>query len=279
MPDTAEELEALASKYAGDMNKAVRRVIASVGKPRMEKSVKLLESELAEVMGRAHMAGRVSVLRTVASAAPGVLAAKGIPKTAVAVTRMSTRELLRRVPMVAESAMDVTRLIEQGAFTAARASTQSIVQRVQLVIADSLEQGQPTPDTSALLADTEAWSRAYSENVVRTTQSRAYDDGAVTMTSNPAVRVVVPAFRFDATRDSNVRPNHWAAHGFIAAVDSPEWLRRGLIPPLGFQCRCVRSFVTRSKLKRMGLIDKNGRVITHRPRSINAAGPDQGFTQ
>ena len=93
--------------------------------------------------------------------------------------------------------------------------------------------------------------------------------------SQPYGFTVTPAFRFDATRDTHTRPNHMAANGFIAAIDDPEWDR--VSPPLGFRCRCAKSLVTRSQLRRLGLLREDGTVITHRPRGFGAAGPDPGF--
>ena len=42
---------------------------------------------------------------------------------------------------------------------------------------------------------------------------------------------------FLATLDDNVRENHRAADGLIAAPEDPVW--NSLSPPLGHNCRCT----------------------------------------
>lgn len=122
----------------------------------------------------------------------------------------------------------------------------------------------------------DGWTDAYAENVFRTTGATVYTAGRFTQASDPAVRKVIPAFRFAAIRDADVRPNHWAANGLVAGVEDPIWDR--FSPPLGHNCRCDLVMVDRFDLEKMGLLDKTGNVTRYVPHTFAAAHPDPGFS-
>jgi SPP1 gp7 family putative phage head morphogenesis protein len=119
------------------------------------------------------------------------------------------------------------------------------------------------------------WTRSYAENVFRTTGATCYSAGRFKQLSDPDVKHTIPGLQFSAVRDADVRPNHAAAHGLIAAVDDPIWQR--LSPPLGFNCRCDLVLKDRFELQKHGLLDKNGQVIRYLPYSYSEAHPDPGF--
>lgn len=122
----------------------------------------------------------------------------------------------------------------------------------------------------------EGWSRAYAENIFRTTGATVYTAGRFQQVSDPAVKKVIPAFRFSAVRDADVRDNHAAAHGLVAGVDDPIWDR--FAPPLGFNCRCDLVMVDRYDLEKLGLLDKHGNVTRWTPASFAYAHADPGFS-
>ena len=285
-----DDLDRLAAEALVGMREAIRRVSKAaadaargVGGPtQMVNATKGLAAEIADAVTLANLTGRARTIEAARSVAGEALELGLLPPEQIPIPQagrgltQSARALLKREPLLAESAAEVPALIESGAFTAARASTQEIADRVHKAIADSLATGDPTATTARILADTEAWTDAYAETVVRTNQSRAYTDGVTEMAEKPGVRAVTPAFRYDATRDSATRPNHRAGDGLIMATDDPAW--RDHKPPFGFNCRCVISLVTRSQLSRMGLINEDtGDVVPHFPRGFAAHVPDEGF--
>lgn len=280
------DLDAMAAESIAGMIAAIRRVAAVAGPAsspfELTAATEALAAEMTDMMTLANLSGRARTIRAARAVASEAVDAalvhpdlSPIPQPPTRGMKRSARALLNKEPALARSAAEVPALVERGAFTLARGATEATVRRVQKVLVRSLNEGEPTATTARILADTENWTSSYAENVVRTNQARAYDEGAEQMALDPAIADVTPAFRFDATRDTHTRPNHRAAHGFIAAVGDPEW--EGYRPPLGFGCRCVRSLVTRSQLRRMGLIDESGAVIKHYPRGFANAGADPGF--
>ncbi|MEY4534393.1 MAG: hypothetical protein RLZZ246_711 [Planctomycetota bacterium] len=117
------------------------------------------------------------------------------------------------------------------------------------------------------------WSEAYARMVFRTNVNTAVTAGRFRQAQDPDIRDVVPAFRFDAVGDSDTRDNHDAADGMILRVDNPAW--NNLAPPLGYNCRCQVSHVSRVELELAGRIDRSGRVIESRIPA--GAFPDPGF--
>lgn len=117
------------------------------------------------------------------------------------------------------------------------------------------------------------WAEAYGRMTFRTNVNTAVTAGRFRQARDPDIRAVVPAFRFDAVGDGDTRDNHDEADGIILSVDNPEWAR--IAPPLGYNCRCMVSHVTRVELERAGRIGRDGRVIESRVPS--GAFPDAGF--
>jgi len=117
------------------------------------------------------------------------------------------------------------------------------------------------------------WSASYGRMVFRTNVNTAVTAGRFRQARDPDIKAVVPAFRFDAVGDGDTRDNHGAADGIILSVDNPEWAR--IAPPLGYNCRCQVSHVTRVELQLAGRIGRDGRVIESRVPS--SAFPDAGF--
>jgi SPP1 gp7 family putative phage head morphogenesis protein len=155
----------------------------------------------------------------------------------------------------------------------------SIMKRVDKFVADALRRGETEPSATKLLADTEGWRQSYATTVYRTNVGNAFAAGQWAEASKPAFKRIFPAFKYDATLDSDTRPNHGAASGFIADVDDPAWDR--FAPPLGFNCRCVLVSQTERQLRQRGLIDAEGRVTPYIPPRMaqGEAFPDPGFVK
>jgi SPP1 gp7 family putative phage head morphogenesis protein len=117
------------------------------------------------------------------------------------------------------------------------------------------------------------WSEGYARMAFRTNINTAITAGRFRQVQDPDIREVVPAFRYDAVGDRDTRDNHRAANGLIMAVDNPAWGQ--IAPPLGHNCRCSLSLVSVPMLRRMGRIDRAGRVQSDRVPA--GAHPDPGF--
>ena len=196
-------------------------------------------------------------------------------------------DMLARVPVTLREAAERTgrRISEvysqQRAIAFARATTEAVTKRAQELIVQAMREGwtegeagqRLVLEVSKIKEQTETWTAAYAKTAFRTNVNAAVTAGRFQQAQDPAVRHVVPAFRFDAVGDSDTRPNHGAADGRIWSVDNPVWLR--LAPPLGFNCRCSVQLVTRPELRRMGRLTPDGQVIEDAVPP--GAFPDPGF--
>lgn len=157
----------------------------------------------------------------------------------------------------------------------------AVTQRVQALIAEAIKEGIPEAESGRLIQlgveevrkRTEAWTASYAKMAFRTNVNTAVTAGRFRQVQDPAVRKVIPAFRFDAVGDSDTRDNHRAADGIILKVDNPEWNK--IAPPLGYNCRCQVSFVGTPELRRLGRVTQTGDVREDRVPS--GAHPDPGF--
>lgn len=163
----------------------------------------------------------------------------------------------------------------------ARSAELAVTERVQKLIVDAMVRGVSEPhvardivkDVNFVRTETEAWSESYARMAFRTNLNTAVTDGKFRQAQDPAVRAVVPAFRYDAVNDRDTRPNHAAADGLIFSVDSAVWSK--MKPPAGWNCRCTIVAVTRPQLRRMGRLTESGDVIEDVLPA--AAHPDPGF--
>lgn len=185
--------------------------------------------------------------------------------------------LLDREPRLASTAEEAMRIYdEEYGFTLASASSEQVLEHVQNAIASAMLDGATRDQARQQLLDAaegEGWTNAYADNVWRTNSASGYLAGRVREARSPEIRSATPGFRFQATLDSDVRPNHAAAHGFVAHQDDPVWA--DLTPPLGFNCRCNLALVTRRELVAAGAISPDGEAIPQRPPQD--AGADPGF--
>lgn len=195
------------------------------------------------------------------------------------------QDLYDREPYAAEAGI-VPRSIQDvwanHGFALAKSSSLEITKQVQQVLGQIYRHGEfNTPRMGrdviqSVIGRMQGWSNAYAENIMRTTGATVYTAGRFIQVSDPAVKRVIPAFRYSAVRDADVRDNHAAAHGLTAGVDDPIWDR--FAPPLGFNCRCDLVMVDASELRKSGLLDKHGNVTRWTPATFAYAHPDPGFS-
>ena len=148
------------------------------------------------------------------------------------------RDLTRRDPRLASSAAEVSQIYAEHGFAAVHASSDVILERVRQQIA-SVMAGSNVADVIAVVQALEGWTRNYAGTVVRTNLTTAYAAGRWEQLKDPDVRQTIPALRYvsvqepwDPKTKRGTRPNHRAAHGFVAAPDDPAW--KDLAPPLGY---------------------------------------------
>jgi SPP1 gp7 family putative phage head morphogenesis protein len=189
-------------------------------------------------------------------------------------------DLLERDPRLAVGWLEVQRVYtrERG-FSLARSLDETITDRIQIIIAQAIREGQsPTRTQEGILEAAQGnalpFTRGYVETVYRTNANTAYNAGRMRQARDPAVRAVTPGFRYDAVGDADTRKNHRAMDGVVAAQDDPIWSTCS--PPLGYNCRCVLALATRSELRREGVI-RDGR--TFQVSKPPDAGPDEGFAK
>lgn len=186
------------------------------------------------------------------------------------------RDMIARDPRLAQSAEAVAALYrERHAFAMARSSEEVLTARIQEMIARFMRRGATVPSASEQIAEVGDFTRAYAETVYRTNLATAYEQGRRQQALDPDIEEVVPALRFSAVLDSDVRANHAAADGLIASTRDAVW--GAFTPPIGYNCRCTTEFVDRWELEQMGLLMRNGQVRTHFPATFASAFPDKGF--
>lgn len=187
-------------------------------------------------------------------------------------------DIIRREPALAKSAEAVADLYRKGpVFALAKSVEMNITREVQGIIRDHLDSGKATEiSIREIMAKSEDFTRSYADTVVRTNANTAATEGRFAQVRDPDVRRIVPAFKFVAVVDYDVRrgrpedhgENHRAAHGAIAGVDDPIWLR--IAPPAGYGCRCSVVMVTKYELRRLGLLREDGGVTRRLSPGIEA---------
>lgn len=151
-----------------------------------------------------------------------------------------------------------------------RSAEEAVTEAAQNFVARALREGIPAGEAGRALAMTanevstrsEPWSEAYSRMAFRTNVNTAVTAGRFRQAQDPDIRAVIPAFRFDAVMDSDVRDNHAAANGIVMAIDNLEWRR--IAPPLGYNCRCQVALVSVLELESAGRLRADGSIVESR---------------
>ena len=235
MIDATEELEKFLDKSAEPFVESIERLAASlVNGKGYDRAISELAERLKRTLAIANLNGRRLVWREVEQAT--VDAHFGLTETLTDTLAFleAIADLVKREPRLAPSAALVAKLYStEKAFAMAESVSVVVTKKVQDVIAKSMEEGAPSREAEAVIATMGPWTRSYAENVYQTNVSNAYAEGRIEQAKDPSVKAATPAFLFVAMDDQRVRPNHWAANGFIAGVDDPIW--KQMRPPLGYR--------------------------------------------
>lgn len=211
-----------------------------------------------------HVAGAVAMLKAWGPALPVVDF-----KEAIA-------EILNRKPELAKGYKAVQDVYaERHGFAMAKSTDMAVTTRVQALISEHIKGGKVLPSPRQALDALGDWTRAYSDTVYETNVKTAYTAGMWQRLETPEVARVLPGARFVSALMVTSRPNHTAAHGFMASTDAPEW--NYLSPPLGYRCHCTVREISIFEARERGILDPNGRLVTVRPAGFEKAAPDEGF--
>lgn len=168
-----------------------------------------------------------------------------------------------------------------GRIAFVRAAEESVTKKAQEIIGKAVADGVGANEAGRLLSGgiedirqlSGPWSESYSRMVFRTNVNTAVTAGRFAQVQDPDIAAVVPAFRFTTAGDTDVRSNHAPMNGVILKTGNTLW--NTYASPLGYGCRCQMNFVTVPQLRRMGRLDKDGKVIESKIPA--GAGPDDGF--
>lgn len=170
------------------------------------------------------------------------------------------------------------RRYRDAAFTIAGVTSVRMVERIQDILAQTLEQGETFAEferrvNEALRAEGLSPLKSHHlETVFRTNVNSALNLGREHQMLDKDVRDALPYWRYSAILDSRVRPNHAALHGFIARFDDPVW--NVIAPPNGFNCRCTKTPISEASARR-----RLGDEIDVPGLERLPARPDEGFEQ
>lgn len=261
-----------------------------------------LEDVVRESMGRAEVLGAFSTLREASMVLAPETTFKSERSNLMNFARSEAKQILSRVTFeeslvdlidrvpatlresASRTASKISSLYSEGngVIAFAKSAETAVTRRAHELITQGVREGISERDMGRSIAfdvnrirkETEAWTEGYARMAFRTNLNEAVSKGRLRQAQDPDVKEVVPAMRFTAVGDGDTRSNHDAADGVILSVDNPAW--RFMRPPFGYNCRCQLDFISRPKLRRMGLIDKAGKVIESRIPA--AARPDRGFS-
>lgn len=270
-------LHTLLSARVPEVTRLVQSIVSAVAERRRD-DVRHYEAEAAILLGRSrYLAALLGAERTAVAVGRSRYSVGDRITFAGETLRWPTfaeaiDALLNRQPVLADNAGLLQTLLTQRVMVFARRITAAADRHVRRRLAESIRDGQSYQQAVRSIVDDTGWSRAYAETVYRTNATAAYAIGQRRIAAAPDLVGIVAGFRFDATLDSDVRPNHRAAHGFVARPIDPAWMR--LTPPLGFNCRCSIAPVTRQEVERS--FGRGGLPV--QADVPPGAGPDPGFT-
>lgn len=164
---------------------------------------------------------------------------------------------------------------ERHGFACAKAMDVRVTERVQEVIAQTVENGGVV-NPRKVIRELGDWSQSYADTVYETNVRTAYTAGQFAQMERPAVARVLLGFRFVSALLATTRPNHKDCHGLTAPTNSGLWDRYS--PPLGFRCQCALREISIFEAQDKRLLDASGNLITVLPPQFSKAGPDPGFS-
>jgi SPP1 gp7 family putative phage head morphogenesis protein len=161
-----------------------------------------------------------------------------------------------------------------GAFTARKLASQAMRERALREIVAGLERGEPIEAIITAIDDGQAElgvepaSHAQLTTIVRNNISTSYGAGRLEAMTDPAVIRLRPFWQYWSTGDSRVREAHRELHGKVFEAGSETALY--YTPPLGHNCRCSTTTLSRRQFEKRGL------VLT--PARIDGVDPDDGWS-
>jgi Phage Mu protein F like protein len=146
--------------------------------------------------------------------------------------------------------------MRRQAFTLAVATEQTILDRVQALIAEQLQTGQVTTPVPAAeqvqtvldAAGVTPQNSGYSEMVFRTNAADSYNQGAWNEFHSPDVAEEFPAWRYSNPTDSRSRPHHAEKDGNVYPSSQPFNVVRGTDISDVANCRCTFIPIHRSEM-------------------------------
>lgn len=274
-----DELDSLIERSAGDVVVLLDRIaLAEIDQDPRDQDV--AERELARVVwqtqvladlhARAALFGEADAALEKAALAFGRRARS--PLAGDKAFDEAVDDLISREPRLARSSKRVRQVYQDHGFALAKSARLETTKRVQRILFEGLAAGEAPEKTRAKIEKL-GFSKGYAQTVYRTNVATAYSAGRFAQMFDPEIADVMAGFRFSTAGDSDVRENHEAADGVIAAPDDSVW--DWIAPPLGFNCRCTLELVTKSAARRRGLVRKDGTI--KRARLPIGARADDGF--
>ena len=282
-PEPIDELAALRELSARRLADAIRAYERALAAGTMGRAA---EAEITRLIGQTISFSRTLGRLNIIAAYDAAVGRKDSQAAAILdVTRSPFREdvsfdrmlesFVTREPRLAIGYRAVQQAYDEAhVFALAKSATLDVTTAVQDRLARAFVSSEGLVSASDAVAEMGDWTRAYADTVYRSSLGSAFNSGIRLQMQDPDVEDVFVAMEFNATRDSATRTNHAAAHGLIAGTHDQVWQR--FTPPLGYQCRCSLSPVSRFELADRGLF-VNGSVVRYEPPSFGGAHPDAGF--
>ena len=206
-----------------------------------------------------------------------------------AATLRATEQAISLVKL-AERSVAIQRALRQP-FWVSDVDQQTVV-NIRSMIADVIEHGKVTPDTTlpgfinkAQANGAANLTRARLQTVYRTNLSTSYNDGRVEALRSPQVQSFMPLMELQEIRDSRSRQIHAMMNGYISTTEQFETM--GIVPPNGYNCRGTVRGITLSEGRRRGFINEDDSINWPAIRSHNGdrqrlidsgAYPDDNFS-
>lgn len=163
---------------------------------------------------------------------------------------------LEKVPVTKDVWDAMSQEARRKAFTVAGVTKADLLTQVHEAIAKAIKEGtglaQFKKDVRAKLLS--AWGEQVAnpawriETISRTNVQNAYSAGRWKQMTHPTIRKVRPYMMFDAVMDNRV--SHICEKLDGTVLPTEEWEKRGLVPPLHFNCRSALRSLRKSQAEK-----------------------------
>lgn len=170
---------------------------------------------------------------------------------------------LARVPMTRATWDVLSARAKRKAFTVAGVARADVIADIHKAIDRAITKGKTLEEFKAEVAPAllGAWKGSVKnpawriETIFRTNIQAAYSAGRWQQMTDPAVAKHRPFGQFDAVLDNRITANCEGLNGKILPWE--EWAKRGLVPPLHFNCRSTLRSLRASQVEKKGGPSKN----------------------